>query len=182
MLAAPLLAEDSSGIAALGVDLTSLVIYLVNFTLLLVILYLFGYKRIMGMMDQRTKRIRDSLEEADRVREEAQERQAEMQRALDSGRLESQRVLAEAREMADRFRQEETERAKTEAEALLERARGEIQRERDAAVDQVRREFASLAVTAAERIIRRSVDAQAHQDLIDEVLEERDSLGSSGDP
>ena len=180
MLAAPLLAEHPSGIAALGVDLTSLAVYLVNFTLLLLILYFVGYKRILGMMDQRTKRIRDSLDEADRVRQEALERQAEMQRDLDSGRQEGQRVLAEAREMAERFRQEETERAKAEAEALLERARCEIQRERDTAVDQVRQEFASLAVTAAERIIRRSVDAQLHQDLIDDVLEERDSLSSSG--
>jgi F-type H+-transporting ATPase subunit b len=181
VLAAPLWAEEeATGLAALGVDLTSLLVYLVNFGVLLVILYLVGYKRILGMMDQRSLRIKDSLEEADRVRQEAQERQTEMQRTLDEGRQESQRVLAEAREMAERFRQEEMERARSEATGLLGRARAEIQQERDTAVDQVRQEFASLAVTAAERIIHQSLDAQIHQDLINEVLEEGDALRGGG--
>lgn len=161
---------EASGIAALGVDWQSLIVYLVNFGLLLIILYLFAYKRILGMLDQRSGRIKESLEEADRVRRDSEERQVEMQRTLDEGRQESQRLLAQAREMADRYRQEETERVKQEAQSFMERAQKEIQRERDAAVEEVRQQFGELAVVAAERIIKRSVDAKAHQDLIDEVL------------
>ena len=172
MLASPPLAEEASGISALGVDWQSLVAYLVSFGLLLIVLYMVGYKRILGMMDQRSGRIRDSLEEADRVRRESEERQVEMQRALDEGRQESQRLLAQAREMAERYRQEEKERARQEAQAFMERAQDEIRRERDAAVEEVRRQFGELAVTAAGRVIRRSLDPQVHQDLIDEVLRE----------
>ena len=170
----------ATGLAALGIDPISLLVYVVNFGVLLAILYFVGYKRILGMMDLRSQRIRESLEEADRVRQEAQERQAAMQRTLDEGRQESQQVLADAREMAERYRQEQAERARQDAERLLERAREEIQRERDAALEQVRQEFAFLAVTAAERIIHRSIDAQTHQDLIDEVLQEGDSLRDAG--
>ena len=180
MLAAPLLAEESSGISALGVDLPSLLVYLVNFGVLLVILYFFGYKRILRMLDQRSQSIRESLEEADRVRRESQEREVELRKGLEEGRQESQRLLAQAQEMADRFRQEEQERARQEAQTLLERARAEIQQERDAAVDDVRRQFAVLAVTAAERIIHRSLDAQIHQELIDEVLQEGDAFQRQG--
>ena len=182
MLGAPQLAQEAgaSGIGALGVDPVSLLVYGVNFAVLLAILYLVAYKPILGMLDQRAKRIRESLEEADRVRQEAQQRQTEMQRTLDEGRQASQQVLAEARQMAERFRQEELERARRDAERLVERARADIQQERDVAVDQVRREFGMLAVTAAERIIHRSVDAQVHQDLIDQVLRESDSLGKAG--
>ena len=170
MLAAPLLAEEATGIGALGVDVVSLIVYVVNFGALLLLLYLFGYKRILGMLDQRSQRIRESLEEADRVREEAREQQARMQQTLDEGRQEGQRLLAEAREMASRYREEEAGKARREADAMLERARTEIQQERDAALEQVRREFAGLAVTAAERIIHRSIDADIHQELIDEIL------------
>ena len=180
MLAAPLLAEESSGIAALGVDLASLLVYLVNFGVLLVILYFFGYKRILAMMDRRSQNIRESLETAERVQRESRERETEMKRVLDEGRQEGQRVLAQAQEMAERYRQEEQERARQEAQALLERAQTEIQRERDAAVEQVRRQFASLAVTAAERIIHRSLDTRTHQDLIDEVLQEPDAFQRPG--
>ena len=179
MLAAPLLAE-TGGIGALGIDLTTLLVYVVNFGVLVLLLYFFAYRRILGVLDQRSERIRGSLEEADRVRREAQEQQASMQRALDEGRQEGQRVLAEARTAAERYREQQAAQARVEAEAILDRARQEIRHERDAAIEQVRGAFAGLAVTAAERIIHRSLDADAHRDLIDEVLAESDSLGRRG--
>lgn len=182
MLGAPQLAEEAaaSGIAALGVDLGSLIVYLVNFGILLLILYFVGYKRLLGMLDQRSRKIRESLEEAERVRQEAAQRQAEMQASLDQGRQESQRIFAEAREMAERFRQQEAERARRDAGLMVERAKVEIQRERDAAIEQVRQEFGALAVTAAERVIHRSLDPLAHQDLINEVLQESESARRAG--
>ena len=60
MFAAPLLAEEgASGIGALGIDPASLLVYLLNFGVLLAILYFVGYKRILGMLDQRSGRIRE---------------------------------------------------------------------------------------------------------------------------
>jgi F-type H+-transporting ATPase subunit b len=181
VLAAPLrAAEEASGIGALGIDLGALIAYLVNFGVLLLLLYLFAYKPILGMLDQRSNRIKESLEEADRVRLEAQEQHAAMQHALDEGRQEGQRVLVEAREAAERYREQQATQAQTEAASMIERARVEIRSERDAALEQVRAEFAGLAVTAAERIIHRSLDADTHRDLIDEVLAEGEGLRGQG--
>lgn len=182
MLAAPLLAEaeKATGIGALGVDIGALIAYLVNFGVLLLLLYLFAYKPILAMLDQRANRIKDSLEEADKVRMDAQDQQTAMQRTLDEGRQEGQRVLAEARQSAERYREQQQAQAQAEAEAMLERARGEIRSERDAALEQVRAEFAGLVVTAAERIIHRSLDADTHKDLIDEVLIEGENLRGQG--
>ena len=177
MLAASVLAEEATGIGALGVDLNSLLVYLINFGALALLLYFFAYKRVLRVLDERSTRIRESLEEADRVREASAVQQASMQRALDEGREAGQAVLADAREAAERYREQQAEQARAEAESMLERARGEIRQERDAALEQVRAEFAGLAVTAAERIIHRSLDADAHRDLIDEVLAERESAG-----
>ncbi|KKK63654.1 hypothetical protein LCGC14_2992130, partial [marine sediment metagenome] len=71
--------------------------------------------------------------------------------------------------------------ARRDAEALLERARSEIQLERDAAIADLRREFADLTVTAAERVIRRSLDRKAHRELIEEVLAEAPHGSERGD-
>lgn len=180
MLAAPLLAEEASGIGALGVDPQSLLVYLVNFAVLAVILYFFAYKRILGVLDARSAKIKDSLEEADRVRLDAQEQQVQMQRTLDEGRQEGQRVLQDAREAAERYREQQQAQARAQANEMLERARSEIQSERDAALEQLRAQFAGLAVTAAERIIRRSLDENTHRDLIDEVLAEGETLQGQG--
>lgn len=180
MLAAPLLAEEASGIGALGVDPQSLLVYLVNFAVLAVILYFFAYKRILGVLDARSAKIKDSLEEADRVRLDAQEQQVQMQRTLDEGRQEGQRVLQDAREAAERYREQQQAQARAQADEILERARSEIQSERDAALEQLRAQFAGLAVTAAERIIRRSLDENTHRDLIDEVLAEGETMQGQG--
>ena len=156
----------------LGVNLPTLVAYIINFAVLLGILYVFAYKPLLRAMDQRSERIRDSLAAADRARDEAANSQAAVAEQLNEARREGQRLLDQAREAAERYREEEMGRSRQDAEAFVERARADIQRERDAAIDEVRAGFGDLAITAAEQVIRRTVDRQAHQELIAQVLEE----------
>ena len=163
--------------AELGFHWPSLIVYLANFTILLIILYLVGYKPILRMLDQRAERIRGSLEEAERIKTESGERQAEMQQQLDQSRQEGQALIGQAREMADRFREEERQKAKEEAERFLAKARGDIERERDNAVEEVRQQFADLAIAAAEQVIERSLDKDAHKAIIEKVLEESSHIG-----
>jgi F-type H+-transporting ATPase subunit b len=84
--------------------------------------------------------------------------------------------MDQAREASERFRTEEMDKARQEAEAFVERAKEDIARERDTALQEVRASFGDLAITAAERVIRSSLDRQAHEELINQVLEEGESL------
>ncbi len=160
----------------LGLNLPSLIAFLVNFVILLVILYVFAYKPILRTMDQRSDKIREGLEAAETAREEMARSQADTQRALNEARLEGQKLIEQAREVAERFREEERDRAQREAEAIIARAREDIARERDAAIQEVRAHFADLAIAAAERIIERSLDRDAHSQLIAGVLDSGESL------
>ena len=160
----------------LGVHLPSLLIYLVNFLLVLGLLFAFAYRPILRLMDQRADRIRESLEASERAREEAASSQQAVEEQLVEARREAQRIVEQAREAAERFRAEEMDRARGEAENFVARAQADIQRERDAAIEEVRANFGDLAITAAERVVRRSLDRQAHEDLITQVLEEGESL------
>ena len=163
--------------AELGFHLPSLIVYLVNFVILLGILYAVGYKPILRMLDQRSERIRESVETVERVRQEAASQQEDMQKRLEEARQEGQALLAQAREMADRYREEERQKARQEAEAFIAKARVDIQRERDEALEQVRRQFAELAIVAAERVIERSLDPTIHRDIIEKVLEDSPQTG-----
>lgn len=160
----------------LGIHFPSLLIYLINFLLVLVLLRLFAYRPILRLMDQRAQRIRESLEASDQAREAAASSQEAVESQLVEARREAQRIVEQAREAAERYRAEEMERARNEAETFVSRARADIERERDAAVEEVRSNFADLAMTAAERVVRRSLDRQAHEELITQVLEEGESL------
>ena len=156
----------------LGITLPGLVNQLVAFLIFFGVLYLVLYKPMTRMLDSRSSRIRESLEAADRARQEAASSAEQVERELGDARNQGQALIAEARTAASQFRQQEDARTRAEMEAMLERARAEIGRERDAAVEQVRRQFADLAITAAERVVERSLDKDAHAQLIDKVLEE----------
>ena len=116
--------------AELGFHWPSLIVYLVNFTILLVVLYLVAYKPILRVLDQRSERIRGSLDQADRLQQESAVRQTEMEGQLQEARREGQVFIEQARAAAERFREEERERARQEADAFVARARSDIQRER----------------------------------------------------
>ena len=156
----------------LGLNVPSLISYLVNYIILLALLGTLAYRPLLNALDSRVDSIRESLEAADRAREEAATSRSAIEEELNEARREGQRLLDQAREAAERFREEEMQRARQSAEEFSERAQADIARERDAAINEVRAAFGDLAITAAERIIRRSVDRQAHQELIDQVLAE----------
>ncbi|MBI4337063.1 MAG: F0F1 ATP synthase subunit B [Chloroflexi bacterium] len=167
------------GIQKLGFHLPTLIIFMVNFLVLLGILYVFAYKPVLRMLDTRAGRIKESVEAAERAKQQAAQAHEEMQKQLAQARAEGQSLLEQARQQAEAYRREEQERARQQVEVYLQRARQEIQAERDAALDEVRHHFADLAVLAAERILERSVDRESHRRLIEKVLEESGTLRRS---
>ena len=175
----PILLE-ASGISQLGINLPGLIAQLINFGILLIVFRLFLYKPLMRILDERRKRIAEGLQASDdakrRLAETEQDVSAEMQRA----RQEAQAVIAQAQQTSARMAEEGRQQARTEAEQILERARGEIQLERDNAISELRREFADLTITAAEKVIRRSLDRAAQHDLIEQVLQEAPRPGAGG--
>ncbi len=162
---------------ALGIDIANLITQLVSFLILFAILYAFLYKPVLGMLDRRATRIKDSLESAEKASDEAARAREDMKAQIDAARVEGQEMIAQAREVADRFREEELAKAREEIAAERARAEANIQRERDAAIEELRREFGGLAITAASQVVERSLDEKSHRDLIDSVLEEGPAVG-----
>ena len=157
---------------ALGINLPGLVTQVVSFVILFAILYKLLYNPVLRMLDQRSERIRESLEAAQQARDEAAQSSQEVEKQIDVARAEGQQLVAQAREVADRFREEELAKVRTEIEAERNRAQANIQRERDAAIEELRREFAGMAIDAAERIINTSLDESIHRQVIEQVLDE----------
>ena len=161
-----------SGISQLGINVPLFITQLVTFIILLVVLRLVAYKPLMRMMDERSRRIKESMEQAESVREQSEQAEEQVKAQLAEASREGQERLQRAIKAGDDVRAKAQEVAKTEAEALLNRARQEIQQERDEAINEVRRSFADLTVLAAGKVIEQSLDKEKHKELIDKVLEE----------
>lgn len=167
------------GLAQIGFNLPGLLIQIFNFVILLIILRLVAYKPIMRMLDERSARVKESMERVEQIKLESARTEETIRAQLEMARREGQALIAQAGQTGDRLKEEARQEARKDAEALIVRARSEIQMEREEAMDELRRQFAGIAILAAEKVINESLDRQTHQRLIDEVLEE--SLKSGGD-
>ena len=159
-------------IDALGINGPQLLAQMANFIVLLVVLRFTLYKPILNMLDDRKARIAEGLGAADKAREEATAAQERIEEQIQQARQEGQEAVANAQQIAARIQQDAREQAERDRETLAERARQEIQLERDRAVALLRAEFADITVAAAEKVIGESIDAGAHQRIIDETLAE----------
>jgi len=168
------------GIGALGFNLPALIAQLINFTLLLIIFRLLLYKPLLRILDERKKRIQEGLEASDEAKRRLSQTEQEVANELDKARQEGQGLITQAQQISSRIQEEARQGARAEAERLLERARGEIQLERDSAIAELRREFADLTITAAERVIKEELDAEKHRRLIAEVLAEVPATNGDG--
>ncbi len=160
----------------LGISLPILLAQVVNFIILLGILYLVAYKPLMRMLDERSRRVRESMEQAELAKEKAERADEEVKKRLEVASKEGQGVIARAVKLGEELKQKAQQEARQEGGALINRARIEIGRERDEAIDELRREFADLTIMAAEKVIDRSLDKKAHRKLIDKVLKEAKTL------
>lgn len=168
------------GISALGINLPGLLAQIIGFAILLAIMRVVAYKPILGMMDQRSQRIREGLEAAERMKDEATQADVAVQKRLEEARQEGQNIIGQSQQIASRIQEDARQAAQTESESLLARARNEIALERDEAIAQIRKEFADITIAAAEKVINQSLDKEAHERLIDEVLSEANFQGKDG--
>ncbi len=162
----------------LGLNLAGLITHFVSFGLLLGLLIVLFYKPLQRVLDERRRRIEEGLRASEAAQEAAEEASTEARAQVQIGREEAQRLVAQAQEIAQRLEAEARAGALVQAERLIERARQEIEQERDQAVQQLRNEFADLAISAAERVIGQALTRDDHQRIISEVLADS-SVGAS---
>jgi F-type H+-transporting ATPase subunit b len=147
---------------------------LISFGLAFYVLKRFAFGPIQRIIDERRARIRQSLEEADHARQEAR-RLLEEHRALRArARQEGEEILAEARRIADSLRDRARDETEADRQRRLEETRRQIAAETERALEQIRAEVADLALVAAEKVTRKSLDASDQRRLIDDAIRELD--------
>ena len=147
---------------------------LISFGLTLIVLKRYAFGPIQKVIDERRDRIRQSIDEADRVREEARNLLAENQRLIAAGKAQAEAILAEARRVGDAQRERTLAEAQADLERRLEENRKAIEAENQKLVQQIRREVVELTLVAAEKVTGKVLDADDQRRLIDEAVSEID--------
>jgi F-type H+-transporting ATPase subunit b len=166
-------------VEALGISLPGLISQFINFILVLLILRAVAYKPITKMLDERSARIRQSMERAEELKAQAARTEEEFARRLADARRESQDIVNQAEKVAERLREEELDRTKQQVEEMRAKALDDIGRERERAIADLRRQVSDLAVLAAGRAVGRSLDQASHNRLIQDAMTEAEKLNAN---
>ncbi|MCY4602603.1 MAG: F0F1 ATP synthase subunit B [Gemmatimonadetes bacterium] len=143
---------------------------IITFLVVLFVLKKFAWPQLLAALDEREKRISDAIAAAEQARQEAEEVLREHRQKLAAADEEARQVVAEAREAGANVRQTIVSQAREEAERMLNQARTSIESEKRAAIAELRRETANLAVQAAGALIDANLDDEKNRGLVDDFI------------
>jgi F-type H+-transporting ATPase subunit b len=153
---------------------------LVVFAISLFILARWVYPRITQALDERKYAIDESIDAAERTRQEADEVLAQYRERLHEARQQAEEIIDRARNAADAHARDAQADAAARREHLLEQTRRDIEAETRRAIDEIRREVADLTVMATEKVTRKILTTEDQRRLVEDALSELDFTALSG--
>ena len=145
----------------------------VIFGLVLFILAKFGFPLITGMVENRNKRINDSLEAARTAEQAIAHLKEEQDRIIADTRAEQNRLMQEAAAERDRMISQAQDQARAEAQKIMEDAKVRISQEKEAAMKELRNEVAKMSLAIAEKVVRKDLSSDtAQKNLVDKLVDE----------
>jgi len=179
-IAIPLAAEDSGGKFLVSPDLGLMIWTLLVFGITMYVLSKLAFPRIQAALDKRANAIRESIEEAEKTRAEANEILQEYRARLREAREQSDEIVARARKSAEAAKAQAVDEGREKREELLAAARRDIEAETRRSLERIRKEVADLTVLTTEKVTRKSLTGDDQKRLIDEALSEVDFSSLSG--
>jgi F-type H+-transporting ATPase subunit b len=147
---------------------------IVCFLITLFVLKRYAFGPIQKAIDERRDRIRASLDEADRAREEARRLLEEHRQLISRAQTDAEEILGEARRVADANERRMREELEEDRQRRLEDTRKQIEAETRRALEEIRLEVVDLSMLAATKVTRKSLDDADHKRLIEEAVGELD--------
>jgi F-type H+-transporting ATPase subunit b len=167
----PLIAADSFLVSPnVGLMIWTLVV----FTLVYITLARAVFPRIGAALDKRQHAIEESIDAAERTRQEADALLAEYRERLSDARGQADEIVARARKTAESAEAETLAEARVKREEMMEQTRRDIEAETRRAIQAIRSEVAELTILATEKVTRKSLDSDDQRRLVEEALGELD--------
>jgi F-type H+-transporting ATPase subunit b len=147
---------------------------LVTFAITFFVLRRYAFGPIQKVIDDRRERIRQSIEEADRAREEARHLLEEHRKLVGRAKAEAEGILAEARRIADSQRERVREETEVDRQRRLDETKRQIEAETQRALEQIRAEVAELTLVATSKVTGKVLDRDDHRKLIEDAIGDLD--------
>jgi F-type H+-transporting ATPase subunit b len=153
-------------------SVTEIVWGCISFAVLVAAMYWFAFPSVQKLMKGRTDKIRGDLDEAEKIRTEAQMILDEYQKQLADARGEANRIIEEARQAADQLRQDMVHRADEEVAELRRRNTEDLKAAQERVMGQLQLQVRDLAIDLAEKVVGANLDRTRNLALVDQLIAE----------
>ena len=147
---------------------------IVSFAITLWVLKRYAFGPVQKLIDDRRDRIRQSIEEADRAREEARSLLEEHRALIGQAKSQAEEILAEGRKVADSLRDRVRAETEEDRQRRLEETKRQIEAETQRALEQIRAEVAELTLIATAKVTGKVLDRDDHRRLIEDAIGDLD--------
>jgi len=122
-----------------------------------------------NLLGERQKKIADGLAAAEKGRHELELSEKRAKESLHEARTQAAEMLAQTEKRASEIVEEAKNNARNEGDRIIAAAHAEIEQEVNRAKEQLRGQVAAIAVSGASKILKREIDANAHNDLLKDL-------------
>ncbi len=152
------------------VETNLLLAQLVNFIIVLLVLYKFAYHPILKKLNERTGKIEKGLKDAKEAQDKLIHMEEKERETLAEARKEARQIIDQAQEIARKNKEEITAEARTQSEKVIAEAQKKIEEERVKLMAEVKAEMADLVVAATGKLIAEKIDAAKDKELIEKAI------------
>jgi F-type H+-transporting ATPase subunit b len=170
--AASALAAEEGGSGGLTINLFWVIVSALNFLLFFAIIATFAFKPLSRMLSDRRERIDQGLKDAEQARLALEASAASAADEIAAARREAREIVERAQRVVQESREADMAATRQELERMRVGATAEIEAEKSRAIADLRAEVAHLAIGAAERVVRESMDGPRQRRIIEEYLAE----------
>ena len=150
----------------------------IAFAIVLFVLNKFAFPKLREAVEAREKQIQGDLEAAERAKTDAENEKRQYQQQIADSRGEANRIVEEARQQAEQVRKDVIAKAQAEAEAITTRAQESIAAERASTMQELQATVASMSIQLAEKVVGRSIDANAQKEMVDAYIRDVAGMGN----
>lgn len=152
------------------IDYKLLLAQIINFSVVVFVLYRFAYKPLLKTMNERTSAIKKGLDDAKEAQQQLEKAEQAREKRIVAAKKEAKIILEEAQKMAEKNKEEMVGKAKEEAQKVVEKAKEQIQSEKDKMLKEVKQEVGSLVVLATEKVVGEKIDQQKDKEIISKTI------------
>jgi F-type H+-transporting ATPase subunit b len=156
--------------AALGINLGFLIVFLIYFIVVISVLTIWMYNPIVNMLESRKKKIAQGLEDARVASEARANAEAEAEKIISEANKQANQIVAEAKGRAEVAAREVKAGADAEATKAREKALVEVEEDRNRILGDLRGQVAAISIAAAQKLVGEALDEKRQHVLLDEFF------------